>query len=81
MNIEFICDGLVGRVKCIPLVCRLTRIGSLQCPPKSGWMSIIGNEASEMVLFGLSLQVGDEISLGPLLLPVLIGSVRAEGSK
>ena len=32
-----------------------------------------------MGLFGLSLQVGDEISC--LLLPVLIGSVRTEGFK
>ena len=81
MNIEFICNGLVGRVKSVPLMWRLTRIGSLQSPPKSGWMSIMGNEASEMGLFGLSLQVGDEISLGPVLLPVLIGSVRAKGFK
>ena len=44
-------------------------------------MSAIGNEVSEMGLFGLSLQVGDEISLYPVLLPVLIGSVRAEGFK
>ena len=34
-----------------------------------------------MGLFGLSLQVGDEMSLDPVLLPVLIGSVRTEGFK
>ena len=81
MNIEFICNALVGRVKCVPLMCRLTRIGSLQSPTKSGWMSIIGNEVSEMGLLGFSLQVGDEISLDPIQLLVLIGSVRAKGLK